>query len=218
MSARAEIWLYRALALLALAGTWYCNIRFMLEGKPPLAFITDNFVTNASTNLMLDMLFVCGLLFAWIIREARRYSIPRVWIYLFFSLTIAISVFFPLFLAARRKAIAEGRKEIHGATKLTAFYPVISAVAFVVLNVFLVRFLMEGKPWTAFFTEWFLSYAGASIAIDFIILGASLLLFALSAARRGQVRKAGGAIVACVFGVAVGLPWLLREHDMNEKP
>ncbi len=214
MKLQTEIWLYRGVALVALIATWFFNIRFMMEGRSPLAFITDQFLTNSTTNLALDIIFVCIILIAWMVREARRYGIPHLWIYMVCIFAVAVSVSFPLFLVARRKAIAARHKEEHGVTRLTAFFPVVSAVSFVVLNIFLVRFLLEGKPMSDFFTEWFLTNAGTSIALDFGLLVVTLLVFTFSEVRRGQLRKAGGAIVACVFGVAVGLPWILREHDV----
>jgi hypothetical protein len=42
----------------------------------------------------------------WMVLEARRLGIRHVWVYVLLSFPIAISVMFPLFLAARERALA----------------------------------------------------------------------------------------------------------------
>ena len=63
---------------------------------PPPLFTNDLF-----------LVFVVAAVF--MIVEARRIELPRVWIYVGLSFVLAISVGFPLFLAARQVRLAERR-------------------------------------------------------------------------------------------------------------
>jgi hypothetical protein len=213
-SVTTELWIYRVLAVGALIGTWTFNIRFMLEGRPALDFIRQGFAGNALAAVSIDILLCVALLFPWMTREARRYGIKHLWAYLFFSITIAISVTFPLFLAARRKAVAE-RGEKRGPTKLTALYPVMGAVALVLCNLFTIRyFLYEGRTVTGFVTGWFANNAGSSLAVDLIFLGGALLVLLIAEARRGHVRSVALYLAMSALGLAFALPWMLRDLDM----
>lgn len=212
---QAEVWTYRAVALLALVGTWTFNIRFMLAGGSMLDFLRQGYATNAVAAVSTDVALSAALLFPWMTREARRYGIKHLWAYLFFSLTIAISVMFPLFLAARRKAIVE-QGERRGPTKLTALYPVIAGVSLVVCNIFTVRFFMyESRSIMDFVTGWFVNDAGSSLAVDLLFLGAALVVFLVSEARRGRVKSVALYLFMSGLGIAFALPWFLRELDMR---
>lgn len=217
MPVRVEIWLYRLLALLSLAGTWTFNIRLALEGGTLADFLRQAFANNPVASLSTDIFICGGLLVPWMLREGRRYGIKHLWAYVFFGLTIAISVTVPLFLAARRKAVA-AQGEKRGVTKLTAAYPIVAGVAFVLVNYWVVMFAREvaqGVPWQVFFQSWFWSNGAGSLAVDLLGLSASLLVFLFAEARAGRVRHFVGYVAMCAFGVAFALPWFLRALDVG---
>lgn len=214
----AETWTYRVLAAAALAGTWTFNIRFMLEGGSMLDFLRQGYATNAVAAVSTDIALCAAMLFPWMTREARRYGIKHLWAYLFFSVTVAISVTFPLFLAARSQAI-RGQGERRGPTKLTALYPVIAGVSLVVCNIFTVRFFMyESRSVADFVRGWFVNNAGSSLAVDLLLLGAALVVFLVSEARRGHVKSVALYLFMSGLGLAFALPWFLRELDVRGAP
>ena len=110
-SRRALCAIYVALAILALVGTWRQNIAFMDEAGTGFfegfaAFWPALLVNRATTSITIDI-FVFGLAaLVWMVLEARRLQIRGVWLYFVFGLLVAISVTFPLFLAARERRLA----------------------------------------------------------------------------------------------------------------
>lgn len=211
-----EIRLYYVFAVIALIGTWTFNIRFGLEGKGVLDFFHDGFHGNAARSMAWDI-FLLGLtLFPWMIREGRRYGVPHLWIYIAGSLGIAISFMFPLFLAARHKAM-NGKTEIRKADGVTAIYPLAAAVSFVIVNLYVFYFLKEARPPQDFFVDWFVTNASSSLAIDLILITVTLLVFAAFEARRGKLKRLSPYIFMGVFGIAFATPWLFRELDVPRK-
>lgn len=104
--------IYYAIAALALIGTWRQNIAFMQEAGVALvdgfvAFWPALLVNRATTSITIDIFVLMFAAVVWMVLEARRLQIRHVWLYLFFGMTIAISVTFPLFLAARERRLAE---------------------------------------------------------------------------------------------------------------
>lgn len=103
---------YYAIALVALIGTWRQNIAFMQELRVSpvegfLAFFQALLVNRASLSITVDILLFMLAAVIWMVLEARRLGIRHVWLYVVFAMTIAISVTFPLFLAARERRLAE---------------------------------------------------------------------------------------------------------------
>jgi len=102
---------YVAVAVLALIGTWRQNIAFMQESGLGFfdgfaAFWPALLVNRATVSITVD-LFLLGLAAViWMVLEARRLQIKHVWLYVLFSMTVAISVTFPLFLVARERRLA----------------------------------------------------------------------------------------------------------------
>lgn len=110
MSRAALARLYVAIAALALVATWRQNIGFILERDGFAAGMMDFWpallVNRATTSITVDI-FLFGLAaVVWMVVEARRRSIRAVWVYVLLSFVIAISVTFPLFLAARERRLA----------------------------------------------------------------------------------------------------------------
>lgn len=103
--------IYLAIAGLALVATWRQNIGFILERDGGLSAGLIDFwpallANRATTSITVDI-FLFGLAaVVWMVVEARRRSIRRVWVYVLLSFVIAISVTFPLFLAAREHRLA----------------------------------------------------------------------------------------------------------------
>ena len=103
--------LYVAIAALALIATWRQNIWFLLEGERGVAgglvdFWPALLANRATTSITVDI-FLFGLAAViWMVLEARRLEIRWVWAYVLLSFAIAISVTFPLFLAAREHRLA----------------------------------------------------------------------------------------------------------------
>jgi hypothetical protein len=93
----------------ALVGTWSHNIAFMREtgGFSALEFIRASNANHAAASISVDLLFFCLAAFVLIVVEARRLRIRHVWVYILLSLTIAVSVMFPLFLIARQRRLAD---------------------------------------------------------------------------------------------------------------
>jgi hypothetical protein len=110
-SRRALCAIYIAVAILALIGTWRQNLAFMADKGVGFfegfaAFWTALLVNRATISITVD-LFVFGLAaLLWMVLEARRLGMRGVWLYFIFGLVIAISVTFPLFLAARERRLA----------------------------------------------------------------------------------------------------------------
>jgi hypothetical protein len=102
---------YVGLALLALVSTWRQNIAFIadtgggfVEGFT--AFWLALFVNRATTSITIDIFLFGAAAVIWMVLEARRLAVRGVWLYVVFGLLIAISVTFPLFLAARERRLA----------------------------------------------------------------------------------------------------------------
>ena len=112
MSRSALARLYVAVAALALIATWRQNIGFLLEGDRGLVgglidFWPALLANRATTSITVDI-FLFGLAAVlWMVGEARRLNIRLVWVYVLLSFAVAISVTFPLFLAAREHRLAE---------------------------------------------------------------------------------------------------------------
>lgn len=111
MSRTAAARIYLAIAALALMATWRQNIGFMLEpGRDLRSGLVDFWpallVNRATTSITVDI-FLFGLAAVlWMVLEARRHQIRFVWAYVLLAFAIAISVTFPLFLAARERRLA----------------------------------------------------------------------------------------------------------------
>jgi hypothetical protein len=102
--------IYLAIAGLALVATWRQNIGFIVERDGGLSAGLVDFwpallANRATTSITVDI-FLFGLAaVVWMVVEARRREIRLVWVYVLLSFAVAISVTFPLFLAARERRL-----------------------------------------------------------------------------------------------------------------
>lgn len=105
---RVLCWVYGVIAAGALIATWSQNIRFFSQEDNGgfTGFIKDAWANPAAASLSNDLSFVALAAAILMIVEARRLGIRHVWAYLVFSLVLAISVTFPLFLIARQIRLA----------------------------------------------------------------------------------------------------------------
>jgi hypothetical protein len=102
-------WLYVALAVLGLAGSWaqvwgYLGHGFV-EGN--LLFWKEAVANPAGTFLTVDVLVLGAALLAWMFGEGRRLGIGSLWLwgYLLLSVFVAISFALPMFLAHRHRRL-----------------------------------------------------------------------------------------------------------------
>ena len=102
MNRNIRIAIYAAIAVIALYGTWSQNLAY---GPTLDGFLADAKANPAARSVTIDI-FMMALSAAFLMAyEARRLGIRFVWAYIFFGLTVAISVTFPLFLIAREFAL-----------------------------------------------------------------------------------------------------------------
>jgi hypothetical protein len=111
MSRTTAARIYAGIAVLALVATWRQNIGFMLEADRGFASGLVDFwpallVNRATTSVTVDIFLFALAAVIWMVTEARRLEIPYVWAYVLLSFAVAISVTFPLFLAARERRLA----------------------------------------------------------------------------------------------------------------
>jgi hypothetical protein len=115
-------WIYAAIALVALVGTWHQNLSyfhpddgwflgfFLATGR----FWRETLATPASTSITIDLGLLLLPLCTLMVVESRRLAIPFVWVYVVLGLLVAISVTFPLFLIARERRLAARGKAAAG--------------------------------------------------------------------------------------------------------
>ncbi|CDP86197.1 MULTISPECIES: DUF2834 domain-containing protein [Mycolicibacterium] len=102
--------IYAVIALVALVATWWNNIRYVTtESTSLIDFVQSGYANYASSSLTNDLLLFGLAAFVFMVVEARRIGIPKVWIYLVLSALIAVSVAFPLFLIRRQLVLADRR-------------------------------------------------------------------------------------------------------------
>ncbi len=132
---------YGLIALLAFVTTWanvlaYSSLGFVGSN---VAFWRDTLANPASRFLTLDVFFLGLAVFVWMVLEARRLGMRRVWLYLLFGMLVAISVTVPIFLINRERALAArepssaagtlGTFDIIGLVLVTAAILVYAAIA-----------------------------------------------------------------------------------------
>lgn len=109
---RALFVTYLLIALAALVGTQWALIAHLTDGRGFVDFLEDPFVNPASTFLAIDALVVAAACLVLMVVEGRRISLPWLWVYLVLVFTVAVSVAFPLFLAARQVRLARSDERI----------------------------------------------------------------------------------------------------------
>ncbi|RZI85586.1 MAG: DUF2834 domain-containing protein [Rubrivivax sp.] len=101
--------LYAAISLVALYATWSNNLAFfaMPDNGGLMGFLRLAYANPAAASLANDLFLFGFAATLFMLLEAKRLRIRFVWVYVVLSVTVAISVFFPLFLIARQKRLAE---------------------------------------------------------------------------------------------------------------
>jgi hypothetical protein len=96
-----------ALAVLALVGTWGQNIQYLHLGfaQANLTFWLDTLVNPASRSITMDLFALVLPVAYWMFSEARRLSMPGIWLYVLASFVIAISVALPVFIIHRARVV-----------------------------------------------------------------------------------------------------------------
>lgn len=99
---------YGLIAVLALVGCWANNVQYVHLGLvgTNASFVRDTLANPASRSVTVDLLFLLTAVLIWMVLEARRLGMRRVWLYVFFGAGIAISVTVPIFLINRERALA----------------------------------------------------------------------------------------------------------------
>ncbi|MGV0806416.1 DUF2834 domain-containing protein [Mycolicibacterium setense] len=101
---------YAVIALVAFVATWWNNIGFFTtESTSLIDFARSGYVNYGASSLTNDLLLMGLAAFVFMIVEARRIGVPKVWIYIVLSAVIAVSVAFPLYLIRRQLVLAERR-------------------------------------------------------------------------------------------------------------
>jgi len=108
---RALCILYLAIAVVALIATWRQNLAFTAGTGVGFAESFAQFwlallVNRATMSITVDIFLFSLAAVVWMALEARRLRVRFVWLYVFFGITIAISVTFPLFPIARERRLA----------------------------------------------------------------------------------------------------------------
>src|SRR5690348_9875572 len=103
--------LYYAIAGIALIATWRQNLAFGREmglgmGEMFVAFWPALLANRATISITVDIFLFALAAVVWMVLEARRLQLRFAWAYVVFGILIAISVTFPLFLAARERRLA----------------------------------------------------------------------------------------------------------------
>lgn len=110
---------YIVIAVVALVACWLQNIRFMQGAGIDLAqgfidFWPALLANHATASITVDIFLFAFAAMIWMVQEARRLGIRMVWLYILCGFSVAISVTFPLFLAARERALASRGEEPQG--------------------------------------------------------------------------------------------------------
>lgn len=100
---------------MALVATQVSLVAHFADGGGLVDFVTDPLETPAGVFFGLDLLAVAAVALVFMVAEARRTGLPRVWIYVVLTFVVAISVSLPLFLLARQRHLARGGETDQGA-------------------------------------------------------------------------------------------------------
>jgi hypothetical protein len=98
--------IYFALAALALIACWNQNFAFQRANRLGTAETFIEFwpallANHATTSITIDIFLLAVAAMIWMVLEARRLGVRYVWAYVVLGVVLALSVTFPLFLAAR---------------------------------------------------------------------------------------------------------------------
>jgi hypothetical protein len=101
------VFVYLALAIVGLIGTWTWNIQAIVQGEDFIGEWISNSASVSSLTTDLLVVFLAGSV--WIIVEARRLGMRAGWAYVLGGLLTAFAFTFPLFLAMRERRLVLAR-------------------------------------------------------------------------------------------------------------
>ena len=104
---RRRFWFYLVVSIIGLTTAWIFNGIAVMQGQGFTDYLQAWFTTPLDWVLSLDLLVVAVAGSAFMIFEARRLGIKRVWLYIVASGITAFAFTFPLFLAMRERKLAE---------------------------------------------------------------------------------------------------------------
>jgi uncharacterized protein DUF2834 len=100
---------YAIIGVLAAVGTWGNVLGLVTQAgfvEGTVRFWQDTLVNASSRFITADTLFLGLAVVVWMVLEARRLSMPGVWLYVVFGLLVAISIAVPLFMIHRERRLA----------------------------------------------------------------------------------------------------------------
>ena len=100
---KALFWTYLILALVGLITAWIFNGLAVADGQD---YVTAWFGSAVDWVLSADLTIVAIAVVVFMITEARRIGMKRVWLYILLSGFTAMAFTFPLFLAMRERSLA----------------------------------------------------------------------------------------------------------------
>ena len=107
MSSNVLCTVYAVISVAALVATWSQNLTYVGSDNFVVAFFNDTKANGAARSITVDLLLFLLPVAILMVSEARKHSIPYVWVYILGSAVTAISITFPLFLIARELRIAK---------------------------------------------------------------------------------------------------------------
>lgn len=99
-----RFWFYLIVSIMGLVTAWVFNGIASIQGQD---YLQAWFGQEVDWVLSLDILIVAIAGSAFMVMEARKLGIKRVWLYIVLSGVTAFAFTFPLFLAVRERKLAE---------------------------------------------------------------------------------------------------------------
>lgn len=97
-------WIYMVLAVVGLVTAWIFNGLAVMNSED---YASAWFGTAVDWVLSADLTIVAIAVVVFMITEARRLGMKRVWLYILLSGVTAMAFTFPLFLAMRERTLAQ---------------------------------------------------------------------------------------------------------------
>jgi hypothetical protein len=106
-----RFWIYVALAVIGLLGTWYFNLQYFASGGtvapgPFFASATANALTTAIT---VDVYVAAVVFSVWVVSEWQRRSAPNPLPYVLLCFFVGLAFAYPAYLAVREWKAAKER-------------------------------------------------------------------------------------------------------------
>ena len=106
--------IYALIAAIALPATWVHNIAFMNmpDNGGISGFVAGGYANPAAASLTNDLGLIAMAAVVFMIVEGRRLGIRYLSVYVVLSFLVAVSVTFPLFLAARHWRLSRTKRTL----------------------------------------------------------------------------------------------------------